>query len=80
MASMFSACSKELWDGFVTMQFELAETDTGNAQVPAPVFLLPSRLSYLPVVAADIVRNFQQSAIEFSSNVWFEYAGTPLKR
>ncbi|KAJ1415076.1 autophagy protein Apg5-domain-containing protein [Ochromonadaceae sp. CCMP2298] len=76
---MFAACSKELWDGHVAIQFELAETDITAAQVPAPVFLLCSRLSYLPVVASDIVKNFQQSAIEFSSHAWFEYAGTPLK-
>lgn len=69
-----------MWDGAVLFEIELAESDVSSSDKPENVFLHSSRYSYLPVVLADIVVHFQQHAIEFSSDVWFESNGHALHR
>lgn len=80
MEDRFSKCHKNVWDGSVCLEIALAESDLSSSDNPESVFIMTSRFSYLPVALADIVVHFQQHAIEFSSDVWFESNGTPLRR
>jgi len=80
MARSYSDCYNDVWKGAVLFEVELAESDVSSNDRPENVFLHSSRYSYLPVVLADIVVHFQQHAIEFSSDVWFESDGHTLRR
>jgi hypothetical protein len=77
---LIQTCSLNLWEGHVPIRFILSDTDITATEVPDAVYVMASRFSYLPIVAADVVHYFQQSAIEFSSEVWFECNGKPLQR
>jgi hypothetical protein len=39
-----------------------------------------SRFSYITAVASEVVEYFQRSAIDFSTDIWFEYSNIPLRR
>jgi hypothetical protein len=74
------AVERLLWDGFIPIQFTLAECDTTTARAPDPPFVLLSRMSYL-VAAVDAIEYLRSSAVLISdSDVWFEANGLPLKR
>lgn len=72
--------SKDIWNGYIGIELELSYSDVTSMQKPGRVYLLASRLSYLPITVSEIVSYFQQSAIEFSSEIWFECEGKPIKR
>lgn len=80
--SLFSKCSKELWDinGFISIEFDLYVGDITCTNKPDPIIILASRYSYLPIVACDVIHYYQQSVLEFSSDIWFESNSIPLKR
>mmetsp|Transcript_16354 Transcript_16354/g.27633 ORF Transcript_16354/g.27633 Transcript_16354/m.27633 type:complete len:287 (-) Transcript_16354:2125-2985(-) len=71
--------SHDLWCGRIAIELSLADEDATSLDAPHPVHLLCSRFAYLPAVAANAVREFQQHAIDFSPDVWFEADGSPLK-
>lgn len=80
MEETFFKCSQSIWDGSVCLEVALAESDISSNDNPESVFVRASRYSYLPVTLADVVVHFRQHAIEFSSDVWFESNGVPLRR
>ena len=79
-AADIAKCSTELWQGKVAIELTLSESDITANEKPESVFLLPSRYSYLPIVCTEAVKFFQYSALEFSSDIWYESNGVPLKR
>ena len=78
----FKDCLHALWDGHVTLNAGIAETDVSSADknLLDRVFVCGSRISYLPVILADSIEYFRQNAIDFSSDVWFEHENIPLQR
>lgn len=75
-------CSSAVWDGFVPIEFILSESSLATTQRPHPFYVLASRMGYLPAVAIDAVECFRSSAVDMSSDVWFETAfdSIPLQR
>ena len=65
--------------GRIPLELSLAASDVSTVFPPEPVHLLASRLSYLPLIARDIVDYFQSKAIEFCPDVWFTANGVVLK-
>lgn len=80
MSEKFFDCCKSVWSGSVCLEIAIAESDISSTDNPESVFVLAPRHSYLPVTLADVVVHFRQHAIEFSSEVWFESKGIPLRR
>lgn len=80
MSFQLTKCIDDVGVGAVCLEVELADSDVSSSEKPANVFLMASRYSYLPVILIDIIIHFQQHAIEFSSDVWFEANGIPLRR
>lgn len=74
------ACREEVYKGFLPVEFSLVPSDLTVQIVPEPVHLMVSRFSYLAVVACDIIEYFQRSSIDFSTDIWFDYSGIPLRR
>lgn len=73
-------CCRDLWEGLVPIAVSLAPSDSTSNELLDPVHVLVPRYNFLPVVLAEVVTNFQQNAIEFSSDVWFENCGgEPLR-
>ena len=75
-----SLCSHEIWKGCIPLKIDMCLDDVTTNEIPAPVFIMAHRQSYLPVVLEAIVENFRQQAVEFSSDIWFDSSGTPLQR
>ena len=71
--------SQEVWKGSVPIAFRLAPNDLSSANTPEDVYVLAPRLSYIPVIAADVVDFLRDFSVEFLSDVWFEYDGLPLR-
>lgn len=71
-AEAFMDCVSELWEGTVLVSVSIAQSDSTSNEVLDSVHVLVSRFSYLPVLLEEVVSNFQQNAIEFSSDVWFQ--------
>jgi len=80
MAEKFLNCSETVWCGSVCLEVTLSESDISSNDNPEPVFVHAPRFSFLPATLADVVVHFRQHAIEFSSDVWFEANGVPLRR
>lgn len=71
--------AKELWNGFIPIEFSLAQSDLSATELPDPCYSSVSRFSYISAAAEDVVTYFRSSAVDLSSNVWFEYEGVPLR-
>jgi autophagy-related protein 5 len=71
--------SQEVWKGSVPISFKLAPNDLSSTITPDDVYVLAPRLSYIPVIAADVVDFLRDFAVEFLSDVWFEFEGLPLR-
>jgi hypothetical protein len=69
-----------LWIGRVPIELSLSEDDLSDFVPPDSFFVLASRFSFLPVVAVEAIESFQNSTIDYSLDVWFEYNNIPLKR
>lgn len=76
----FSDCCKAIWVGQVTLVVDIAESDATSNEKSQRAFILASRMSYLPCVLHEVIEQFQQYAVEFSSDVWFECHGHPIPR
>jgi hypothetical protein len=74
----YNSTASALWKGFIMLEVEIAASDVSSKDIPDAAFVCASRYSYLPVVLAEIVDHYRESAVEFSSDVWFECAGLPL--
>lgn len=74
----FEACSQSIWDGCITLEVSVAESDLTSNEIPDNVFLLVNRFSFLPVALFDALEHFRQYTVEFSSDSWFECGGNPL--
>lgn len=72
-------CSQALWNGSIPAQFSLSSYDITTLNPPDPVYVLLSRMSYLPVTVADVVEYFKATVADFQSDIWFEFNGKPLK-
>lgn len=68
-----------LWEGKIPIIFQLSENEITSNQRPNPCFVLASRLSYLPMVASDAITYLQNSVLQYTSMIWFEYNHYPLK-
>lgn len=71
---------QQLWDGFVPIQLNILSEEIATVTRPNVYYRLVSRFSYLPVVAAEAIDHFMDSALEYTSDIWFESNMTPLKR
>jgi len=69
----------EIWNGFIPIEFSLAESDLSATESPDPYYTSVSRYSYISAAAEDVVSFFRTSAVDLSSHVWFEYQGVPLR-
>eukprot|EP00607_Mallomonas_marina_P006509 CAMPEP_0182430904 /NCGR_PEP_ID=MMETSP1167-20130531/44680_1 /TAXON_ID=2988 /ORGANISM="Mallomonas Sp, Strain CCMP3275" /LENGTH=303 /DNA_ID=CAMNT_0024616581 /DNA_START=107 /DNA_END=1015 /DNA_ORIENTATION=+ len=75
-------CCQTVWGGFIPTKFSVCSSDVTDLVPPDPIYILSSRMSYLPVVAVDAINTFRTSALDFNnmnSDVWFEYGECPLK-
>lgn len=77
--SILSEISQELWEGKITIEITVAAEDMTSLTLCTSCFLFVSRMSYLNIVAADSVDYLKSFAIDISSDVWFDYEGSPLK-
>ena len=73
-----------VWEGHVPLRFVMDPCDLASSIEPPPVYVIASRMSYLPLVALEIVDHFRSYAVELVSDVWFEvqdhrYNNIPLK-
>ncbi len=76
----FDKLSKNLWSGFLPVEFSLSENDVSVREIPTAVHILVSRYAYLTAAAFDVVEYFQRSAIDFSTDIWYSFDGVPLRR
>lgn len=69
---MNNLIQEELWKGEIGVEFQLAETDvaTGNRTLSWNVML--PRMAYLTAHTNPVLEYFQEKALEFSSEVWYE--------
>lgn len=74
-------CERLIWNGYVPICFSVCDNDVASKDKPDSVYVLCSRLSYLPISSFEIIEYFRSYTIELSSNdsVWFESNGIPLK-
>lgn len=79
-SATLKSCKEEAWKGFLPIEFSLSLTDLTVHSVPDPVHVLVSRFSYLSVAASDVIEYFQRSALDFSTDIWFDFDGIPLRR
>lgn len=69
-----------IWDGKIPICFTADPTEVVGMQQPEPMFLMVSRLSYLPLVTEKVTKHFTRYiANEHHAEVWFECNGRPLK-
>ncbi len=61
-----------VWEGSLPLCFLLDPRDLASSIEPPPVYINASRMSYLPLVALDIVDHYRAFAVELVSDVWFE--------
>ena len=78
--SLTFECSQELWKGFIPIEFKMDKESLAAAVEPGPFYAFSSRYSYIAVAAVDAIECLRSSALELSSDVWFEYDGVPLRR
>ena len=78
--SLTFQCSQELWKGFIPIEFKMDSESLAAPVEPGPFYSFSSRYSYIAVAAVDAVECLRPSALELSSDVWFEYDGIPLRR
>lgn len=75
-----AAFMSELWEGAVPISVSIAQSDCTSNESLDSVHVLVQRFNYLPLLLTEVVSNFQQNSIEFSSDVWFEgKGGVPLR-
>jgi autophagy-related protein 5 len=72
---------RALWDGAVPCVFEMAPSDVTTVDPPKPFYQMVPRHSYFPLVSTEAVSRFKAAAPVMCkpTDVWFEYAGIPLK-
>ena len=68
-----------LWEGKIPIFFQLNDDEIISTCKPEPIFILASRLSYLPIVSCDVLSYLQSFALLYTSTVWYEYNNQPLK-
>jgi hypothetical protein len=73
-------CSREIWSGFIPIEFTIAPTDLTSSTPPESFFKLCSRMSYLSQVSVDAIEYLRNYAVDIPSDIWFEHDGVPLKR
>ena len=85
---------QNVWEGRIPVIFELAYNEVTTMKPPEPALKLVPRMSYLPLLAVDVVEHFREkyappmlgkqdsgedpSRVMFR-NVWFESKGQPLR-
>eukprot|EP01113_Clastostelium_recurvatum_P035984 TRINITY_DN5072_c0_g2_i1.p1 TRINITY_DN5072_c0_g2~~TRINITY_DN5072_c0_g2_i1.p1 ORF type:complete len:340 (-),score=101.29 TRINITY_DN5072_c0_g2_i1:94-1113(-) len=70
---------KSVWEGAVPISLNLSKDEVTTMQGTQPVFILASRLSYLPLVTSTIRDHFASVAPAVVDEVWFDYKSVPLK-
>lgn len=70
-----------VWDGKIPVCFIVdPEIEIVGMQNPDPIFLMVSRLTYLPLVTDKVTKHFHRYiANEHHEEVWFKCNGRPLK-
>jgi hypothetical protein len=68
----------DVWNGAIPIEFSLSNNDFSGFERPHSSFVIASRLSYLPIVAKEIIEFYQSIAIDMCPNPWFEYEGIYL--
>jgi autophagy-related protein 5 len=68
-----------IWKGSVPVLFKLASEDVASMEIPLPLCLMLSRLTYLPLVASKVREHFESSAPPLEDELWFCYKNVPLK-
>lgn len=69
-----------IWDGKIPVCFITDPKEVVGMQPPEPMFLMVSRLTYLPLVSEKVTKHFNRYiANEHHDEVWFECNGHPIK-
>lgn len=69
-----------IWDGKIPICFIPDPTEIEVSQHPEPMFLMVSRLTYLPLVTEKVTKHFGRHVNnEHQDEVWFECNGRALK-
>lgn len=69
-----------IWDGKIPICFIPDPTEIEVSQHPEPMFLMVSRLTYLPLVTEKVTKHFCRHVNnEHQDEVWFECNGRALK-
>lgn len=67
-----------VWDGKIPICFVADPTEVVGLQHPEPIFLMVSRLTYLPLVTEKVTKHFSRY-IGNQDEVWYACNGRPLK-
>ena len=79
MDEQLEIIASEVWKGHVALEIGISDQDLSSTVTPGSCFIFASRMSYLAVIAADVIDHLRSFAIELVPDVWFEYNGIPLK-
>eukprot|EP01137_Pigoraptor_chileana_P012787 Opistho-2@65522 len=71
--------AKQIWEGKIPIVFNLAPNEVTSDETPEPYYILAPRSSYLPLVTERVRKHFQPLIPDCEDEMWFDYAGQPLK-
>eukprot|EP00741_Cyanophora_paradoxa_P025391 tig00000378_g24510.t1 len=74
-----SRLSAATWSGAIPCLVTLAEHELVSLNPPPPLTLMLNRLSYLPLYEAQIRAHFAEHVPPIEDQLWFDFAGRPLK-
>lgn len=78
---LYQECRAEALQGSIPVELRLADADIASSyHATTKAFLLLSRYSYLAKATAEAIAHFRSIAVQFDSEVWFDYEGEVLKR
>lgn len=73
---------RQVWDTQLPLCLRLARGEVATLHEPDALFVSMSRLSYLPLLANRLLRQFRPfipTTAHDGADLWFEFAGQPLK-
>ncbi|KAK9838653.1 hypothetical protein WJX74_000686 [Apatococcus lobatus] len=69
----------EVWQAAVPVRLELAPNEVTTPEAPPPVYVMAPRMSYLPIIAQQLLSSFEHVLPPGENTPWFEYRRLPLK-
>jgi len=69
---------RKIWEGKIPLCICAASHELNNSDdKPMPLFLMVSRVSYLPLINKQVAKYFEKYT-DTSGDIWYEYDGKPL--